>query len=129
MKVKTDKDESAPSELTLTEIGRDVGLVFLSLGLITILGVGWGEMHPIAFVMILLATVIGLVLPRFLGELQPLQEVVQQAFSFGSTLQSERLKMIGQDLGTAVRDAAKILEGEGGLVWLFILAVLFFLLS
>ena len=119
----------SPPELTLTDIGRDGGVILLSLGLISILGIGWGEIHLLAWLMILLSAVVGLVLPRFLGEAQQVQELFQQAFSLGSTKQLDRFKGIGRDLGTAVRDAANILEGEGGLVWLFILAILFFLLS
>ncbi len=118
-----------PQELTMATISRDGGVLLLAFGLISVFGIGWSIVQPLAYVMIFLSFIIGLILLRFVGEVQQVQDVFQQAFSFGSVLPSERLKAIGHDLGTAVRDAAKILEGEGGLVWLFILAILFFLLS
>ena len=117
------------SLLTLNEIGRDGGVVLLAFGLFTILGIGWGAVHWLAWILILLTLIAGLILPRFMGEAQRIQSLFQQAFSFGDRLPSEQVNGLARDVGTAVRDAARILEGEGGLVWLFILAVLFFLLS
>lgn len=123
-------NEPAPSSLlTLNEIGRDGGVILLALGQFTILGIGWGAVHWLAWILLLLTAVAGLILPRFLGEMQRVQTLFEQAFSLGERWQPERFQGVLRDVGTAVRDAARILEGEGGLVWLFVLAVLFFLLS
>lgn len=116
-------------ELTIPAISRDGGILLLAIAFISVFGIGWSLVHPLAYIMIFLSFIVGLVLLRFIEEAQQVQDVFQQAFSVGAAIPSERLQAIGDDLGTAVRDAAKILEGEGGLVWLFILAVLFFLLS
>ncbi len=126
---ETNNEPATSTLLTLNEIGRDGGVILLAFGLFTILGIGWGAVHWLAWILLLLTIIAGLILPRFMGEAQRVQSLFQQAFSVGNRWQPEQLQGVAHDVGTAVRDAARILEGEGGLVWLFVLAALFFLLS
>lgn len=87
---------------------------------------GFSGASPVAWVAILLPIVVGGVLARFLGEATDLQETVLQAFrldAIGSWRSVGKTVVAG--LGTAVHEAALILEGEGGLLWLLLLLVIF----
>ena len=110
---------------------RDAAVILLAIALIAVRGVAWGAVHPLTWIMILLPPVIGLALTRRLPQVREAQALVRQAFTFGPALNRplDRAKDAFHTAGTAVSDAVAILETDGGLVWVFILAVLFYLLS
>ncbi|NKQ35561.1 MAG: hypothetical protein HF973_08095 [Chloroflexi bacterium] len=108
---------------------RDAAAILLGITLIAVRGVTWGGIHPLTWIMILLPPVIGLLLTRRLPQVRESQALIRQAFTFGPALNRtrDRVKDVLHTSGTAVSDAVAILETDGGLVWVFILALLLYL--
>lgn len=98
-------------------------LLLLAIGLVS-----WqtmGEVLPLAWGVIALQIVGALVLFRYAGEVQGIEQVLQQAVALNIERRplSAALGEGGRTAGNAVRNAARMLEGEAGLLW-----VLFFLI-
>jgi hypothetical protein len=110
---------------------REALPVLPALGLLSVSNVVWGNIPLLAWLALVGAAVAGAVLPRFLGEAQDVRLTLRQA------LGAERpplgnlpsLKQLGVGLQTAVNDAADILDGDSGLLWLLLLAALVILTS
>ncbi len=109
---------------------RAAAALLPAAALITGRGVEW-RIHPLAWAMILLPPVIGLALTRRLPQVREAQALIRQTFTFGPALGRVRSRARGafHAAGAAVNDAFTILETDGGLVWVFALAFLFYLLS
>lgn len=125
---QTDQEQANVAAGRETAVRLGAALV-LALSLITIRGVAWGSIHFVTWAAVLLAPVLGLALTRRLPQVREAQALVRQAFTFGPTLRNtmNQIKNTAQSLGTAVHDALAILETDGGLVWVFILALLLYL--
>lgn len=84
-----------------------------------------GEVLPLAWGVIALQIVGALVLFRYAGEVQGIEQVLQQAVALNIErwAVSAALGEGGRTVGNAVQNAARMLEGEAGLLW-----VLFFLI-
>jgi len=100
-----------------------------ALGLFSVSNVMWGNVPLLVWLAILGAAAAGLLLPRFVGEVQDVRLTLRQA------LGTERppvgrlpsLKELALGVQTAVNDAADILDGDSGLLWLLLLAVIIIL--
>jgi hypothetical protein len=108
-----------PGRLTLGSLA----LLLPALGLIS-----WQAVTlvvPLAWAAIALQIVGALLLFRYAAEAEDLEQALQQALAPTArvTPAADTLRRGSQSLGRAMRDAAAILEGGGGLLW-----VLFFLL-
>ena len=103
--------------------------VLPALGLLSVSNVIWGNVPLLAWAAILLAVAAGAVLPRFVGDGQQVRVTLRQALGnerpFTAKLPS--LKQLGLGVQTAVNDAADILDGDSGLLWLLLLAVIIIL--
>ncbi|MBK8905686.1 MAG: hypothetical protein IPM53_31175 [Anaerolineaceae bacterium] len=105
-----------------------------ALGLLSVSNVIWGNVPLLAWAALLLAAAAGVGLPRFVGDLHDGQQVrvtLRQALGnerpFAAKLPS--LKQLGLGVQTAVNDAADILDGDSGLLWLLLLAVIIILIG
>ena len=100
-----------------------------ALGLLSISSVVWGNVPLLAWLGIVGAAAAGVGLPHLVGKPQQVRLILRQA------LGSERpfpqklptLKQLGLGAQTAVNDAADILDGDSGLLWLLLLAVIIIL--
>ncbi len=127
------RGETAVSETTAVRAWPDwlrEGLPLLpALGLLSVSNVIWGNVPLLAWAAILLAAAVGVVLPRFVGDAQQVRLTLRQALGnerpFAAKLPS--LKQLGLGVQTAVNDAADILDGDSGLLWLLLLAVIIIL--
>lgn len=108
---------------------REALPILPALGLFSVSQVVWSNIPLLAWLAILAVAVAGVILPRFVGEAQDVRLMLRQA------LGAERppvgklptLKQLGLGLQTAVNDAADILDGDSGLLWLLLLAVIIIL--
>ena len=125
------RPEKAPEAAGEHTAARDAAAVLPALALVAARGVAWSAVHPLAWIMILLPFIIGLALTRRLPQAREAQALVRQAFTFGPALNRslDRGKETFHIAGTAVSDAVALLEADGGLVWVFVLALLLYLLS
>ncbi|MAT96885.1 MAG: hypothetical protein CL608_07065 [Anaerolineaceae bacterium] len=127
---KTDVSSEAEAR-TSQDWLREALPVLPALGLFSVSNVVWSNVPWLAWAAILGAAVAGALLPRFVGEAQDVRLALRQA------LGTERppvgnlpsLKQLGLGLQTAVNDAADILDGDSGLLWLLLLAVIIILIG
>jgi hypothetical protein len=82
----------------------------------------------LAWIAILLPIIAGSLLAYFVGDLSQLRPALREAFSIKiPALQNARAHRFAPRLGQALREAASILEGEGGLLWLLLFLVILWL--
>ena len=100
--------------------------LFPALGLLSI---GRLASTPVlAWIAILLPIVTGSLLAYFVGDLAQLRPALREAFSFKVPgLQDVQVRRFAPRVGQAVREAASILEGEGGFLWLLLFLVILWL--
>lgn len=121
---------AAPSEPRAWRNWLREGLPLLpALGLLSVSNIIWGNVPLLAWAALLLAVAAGAVLPRLVGDAQQVRATLRQALGnerpFAAKLPS--LKQVGLGVQTAVNDAADILDGDSGLLWLLLLAVIIIL--
>lgn len=128
------RGETAVAETTPTRAWQDWlregSPILPALGLLSVSNIIWGNVPLLAWVAILLAAVVGVLLPRFVGDAQQVRVTLRQALGnerpFAAKLPS--LKQLALGVQTAVNDAADILDGDSGLLWL-LLAVIIILMG
>ena len=77
-----------------------------------------------------LTAVAGIFLPQFVGQPQDVRLALRQALGTERPPFADRLptlKQLGAGWQTAVNDAADVLDGDSGLLWLLLLAVIIIL--
>ncbi len=85
--------------------------------------------HLLAVVAILLPALLGVLIPWRWPNLTTLREAVAQAFPFLWVRQGWQLaQQLGRGAGAALREAALILEGEGGLLWLLLFIFIYWII-
>jgi hypothetical protein len=109
--------------------GEVAAWLLLVLGL-----VAWPDLspladQPLAVVFILLAFAGSIVLYRYVGPVREVQQAMRHSLQVGPSVQRATRATITALLsaGTAFRQAAAILEGEGGLLWLLLLLAILWL--
>ncbi len=111
------------------ELVGDVGLFLPLLGLIMIDSSTITSVPPVVWVALLITLIISLLLPRFLGDTQDIGTKVATAFRI--ELPTARIAEIPNQTGTTLirtlAEAATILQGDRGLIWLLIFALLYIL--
>ncbi len=118
----------AAALLTPVEIVREVGMVLPAVGLVSLSGVPWGQLSWMTWLWLLAVPVGGGLLFRFGPEFYRTVAAVRRAFTWQLPLkQTAAFQQWLQGLGGAFQEAAAILEGDGSLLWLLILAVIFLL--
>ena len=100
--------------------------VLPALGLLSVSNIMWGNVPLLAWVALLGTAVAGVILPRFIGEAEDIRLTIRQALGADRVLATKlpTLKQLGLGVQTAVNDAADILDGDSGLLWLLLLAVI-----
>ncbi|MCP4417945.1 MAG: hypothetical protein GY805_15090 [Chloroflexi bacterium] len=97
-----------------------------ALGLISVNNVIWVNVPLLIWLIIVITAVGGTLLPHFLGDAQQVQVALRQALGaerpFSGKLPS--LRQVAESVQTAVNDAADILDGDSGLLWVLLLAVI-----
>ncbi len=108
---------------------REALPILPALGLLSVSQVVWRNVPLLAWLAILGTAVAGIILPRFVGEVQDVRLMLRQALGADRPLVGKlpSLKQLGLGLQTAVNDAADILDGDSGLLWLLLLAVIIIL--
>lgn len=111
------------------ELVADVGLYLPLLGLIMIDSGTITTIPPVVWIALLLTLILGLLLPRFLGDTQDIGAKVAAAFTLD--LPNGRITELSNQAGTTIlrtlAEAATILQGDRGLVWLLVFALLYIL--
>lgn len=114
---------------TPPELLGDVSLFLPLLGLIMIDSDAITRVPPVAWIAILFTLLLSLLLPRFLGDTQDIGAKVAAAFSFD--LPTVRIIPLSNQAGKAIvrtlAEAATILQGDRGLIWLLVFALLYIL--
>jgi hypothetical protein len=120
---------TAEVRLRASELAGDLGLLLLVIALLSISSPPWGDIGPITWLAVLLPVAAGLALPRFLGEVGEVRAALRRAFSFTRPWGglNDSLGQVIRGMGVVIREAASILEGEGGLLWLLALTIIFLL--
>jgi hypothetical protein len=100
-----------------------------ALGLFSLSNIVWGNVPLLAWLAVLVAAAAGVVLPRYVVNAQQVRLTLRQALGTERpfTHKLPTLKQLGLGLQTAVNDAADILDGDSGLLWLLLLAVIIIL--
>ena len=101
-----------------------------SLPLIGLIGLtSLGNPPWFVWLALLLPFVVGLVVPHLGLELTEVRAILSRAFSFSRPpfLQPQFLADVITNIGLALREAARILEGENGLLWLLTFVVILLL--
>ena len=108
---------------------REATPLLPTLGLLSISSVIWSAVPLLVWLAILGTAVAGLVLSRVVGDAQRVRVMLRQALGaerpFTGRLPS--LKQVSLGVQTAVNDAADILDGDSGPLWLLLLAVIIIL--
>ena len=101
------------------------GRLLLALGLLALPALPLGAVNWATWLALLLPVAAGLLLARWSPEMPDWETAVRLPANWSA----KRLRQAGQLTMNAVRDAAELLEGERGLLWLLLLAVLIVLAS
>lgn len=109
-------------------IGRLIIAWFLPLVGLIGLG-GLGDTPLVVWLALLLPLVLGLAATRWDAQLDEVRTVLRHAFMFTRPpfMQNGALTAVFTNLGLALREAARILEGEHGLLWLLAFVVILLL--
>lgn len=120
---QTNHDEKS---LSKHEWLREATPLLPALGLISVGNVIWTEVPLAAWLAILAAAVMGILFPRFLGNAQQVRVSLRQALGAERPFPQKlpTLKQLAIGLQTAVNDAATILDGDSGLLWVLLLAII-----
>lgn len=114
---------------TAYELIADVGLFLPMLGLLMLDSAVIATVPIVAWIAIFLTLIVSLLLPRFLGELRDVGTQVEAAFTFD--LPTARIIRVinqaGSGIVRTVAEAAAILQGDRGLIWLLVFALLYIL--
>jgi hypothetical protein len=107
-------------------------LLVAALGLLTVSGVAWGDIQVVSWLAVVLPVAGGVWLARSTAVMgQRWQEVAARWQERGGLAEGGRLadglRQLAGGAGMVLREAAHILEGEGGLLWLLLLVVVFWL--
>ena len=108
-------------------IAREAGLLLAAVGLLSLSGLG--QTGPITWLALGAAAAAGFALSRFIGEVREARAALRQAFTVNLPLETfvVTLRRLGQGIKAVLGEAVLILEGEGGLLWLLVLVVVFWL--
>lgn len=108
---------------------REALPILPALGLLSVSNVMWGNVPLLAWLALLGTAVAGVLLPRFSGEAADVRLMLRQALGAERPFTGKlpTLKQLGIGLQTAVNDAADVLDGDSGLLWLLLLAVIIIL--
>jgi hypothetical protein len=105
----------------------EAGLLLAALGLLS--PGGLGQADPVTWLALGAAAAAGFALSRFIGEVREARAALRQAFTVNLPLEAivVTLRRLGQGMKAVLGEAVLILEGEGGLLWLLVLVVVFWL--
>ena len=124
------KPEEAATSRTSQDWLREALPIVPALGLFSVSNVVWGNVPLLAWLAIGLTAVAGIFLPQFVGQPQDVRLALRQALGTERPPFADRLptlKQLGAGWQTAVNDAADVLDGDSGLLWLLLLAVIIIL--
>lgn len=90
---------------------------------------GFGQASWLAWVLAMIPAGAGLALTRFTNQTREAQTLLQQAFKLPVSFRPvwNNLRMVFDGFVIAMREAAAILEGEGGFLWVILLLVILWL--
>ncbi|MCP4358831.1 MAG: hypothetical protein GY796_12500 [Chloroflexi bacterium] len=110
-----------------TDLIQDAGMLLLALGLFSLNGMAAADWW--AWLLPLLIMVGGSVIYRFVGEFRKTTAAVRQAFHLELPIGriTRGLQLWWQGIQEAFGEAAAILEGDGNLLWLFAIVIIFLL--
>jgi hypothetical protein len=119
--------EGSPGEIALAEIAA--ALTILAAGLISTDSLNLITSEIPAFALIIISTAGGLVLSRYPQRASDVQDLVRDSIRIDLPL--ERIKrtilMLLSSLEHFFSEGAAILEGEGGMLWIFVLLIILWL--
>ncbi len=121
---------SANVERTTKDWLREAVPILPAAGLFSVTNINWTAVPLLVLLILAVTTVAGIILPRLVGQPQEVRLTIRQALgserpSFADNLPT--VKQLGAGLQTAVNDAADVLDGDSGLLWLLLLAVIIIL--
>ena len=124
---QTSNPEGAPGPIALGEI--TAALTILAAGLISTDSLELITSHIPAFLIIMLSTVGGFVLSRYPQRASDVQALVRDSIMIDLPFESIKraIWMILSSLERFFREGAAILEGEGGMLWIFVLLIILWL--
>lgn len=119
-------DEAEPGSIVSAVVSH-AALLLPALGLLSLRGLSRAGL--LSWLLVLLPPLAGWGLTHFLTEVRQARAALHQAFALDFPLDRIRdwLSQATAGLGTAVREATLILEGDGGLLWLLALLLVFLL--
>jgi hypothetical protein len=119
-------DERAAGRIQPADLVRVFGMWLPAVGLLSLSGVAQAPVRAGTWLAILLPAVGSLVLVRYVGSVHEARTALQRAFAwhFFATIPQFLWRTWLRRLDAAVRDVAAILDGEGGMLWLLVLAIL-----
>ncbi|MBK7896462.1 MAG: hypothetical protein WAS33_10580 [Candidatus Promineifilaceae bacterium] len=125
-------DAPAAANRTPPDWLREAAPVLPAVALFSVSSLNWAAVPLSALLFLAGTAVVGIFLPQFVGQPENVRLTIRQALgserpSFAEKLPS--LKQLGAGLQTAVNDAADILDGDNGLLWLLALAVIIILIG
>lgn len=127
-----DEGEAAASGIGFerTQLVRFAGMSLPALALLSGSGLSqisgsWGSVLAI-----LILAIVVLLFLRFVTDLAAIRDTLLRAFAggFSTTPFRESLSVAWRQIGAVVQDATAVLEGEGGVLWLIVLALIFLLI-
>ena len=123
-------DASKQENRTVQDWLREAAPLLPAIALFSLNTADWTAIPFTTLLFLAAATVAGIFLPQFVGQPEDVRLTIRQALgserpSFAEQLPT--LKQLSAGLQTAVNDAADILDGDSGLLWLLALAVIIIL--
>jgi hypothetical protein len=119
--------EGSPGSIALAEIAA--ALMILAAGLITTESLELITSEFPAFALIILSTAGGFVLSRYTQRASDVQDLVRDSIRIDLPIASVKkgILTILSSLEHFFREGAAILEGEGGMLWIFVLLIILWL--
>lgn len=116
-----------------TSISMDVAQMIAATGLVMLGGLPWIDIHPAVWLALLVTAAAALLLMRYMGEVQEAISAVDDAFSpdrLPLARYSANAQKFTRNVLFSLSEAAFILEGDRGLLWLAaFVAILLFAVS
>ena len=121
---------SSQENRTLQDWLREAAPIVPAVALFSFNSITFSAIPLMALLFLAVTAVAGILLPQLVGQPEDVRLIIRQALgserpSFAEKLPS--IKQLGAGLQTAINDAADILDGDSGLLWLLALAVIIIL--
>ncbi len=129
LSVNSTREQTQKPISVSTQISHNTAMLLPTIGLLALPSLPSSGVEILSLIIILTAAILGLILSRKDQLVQEARPGLRRAIRLNFPTESLRKLLTSKTnaLGNALREALSILEGEGGLLWLLVLVIIFWL--